>query len=188
MALEARKIIPLVLVLVFTAGLTFGHSMIIAVERFSNTSKLTENDWFGSAIADTITSDPQSVSGIKVIDQSEVVLKQLELGISDLVSSQNQLRIGEALAANTIVIGAFQILSKQMQITAKFINVESTEVIKGTQAFGKIDDFFDLQSRITLNLIQDMNPYPCSIRRGAPVPRTMASRKNAITGSRNLLG
>ena len=177
MALEARKIIAFVLflLLVFAARFAFGQSMIVAVERFTNTSKMDEYEWFSSAIADTVTSDLQAVSGIKVIDQSEVVLKQLELGISDLVSSKHQLRIGEALAANTIVVGAFQILGGQIQITAKFVNVESTEVIKGTKVFGKIVDFFELQSKITLNLLQDMNAYR-SANNEAPMEITQSTK------------
>ena len=161
---KTKKTIMIITVVIFTLILSsnlFAKRLIIAVEKFKNLTTKTEYNWFGEAIASTITSDLQNIPSITVIDRKNIekAFKELEIGSSDFTDSNYQLKLGKMLAANTIVVGEYQVFGKKIQITAKFMDVETTKIIKSTKLYGNIDDFFELQSKIVFNLINNINEY-----------------------------
>lgn len=131
----------------------------VAVMTFSNITGEPADEWIGSGIAETVTSDLKKVRGISVIGRERTfeVLKDLQTGALDDFDESIAIDIGRRLAASWILGGGYQRIGEMIRITARVIDVNTGEVIRTVKIDGKISEIFNLQDKIVYELSQGLN-------------------------------
>jgi TolB-like protein len=111
----------------------------------------------GEAIRETVTSDLRDVPGLKVIERSfidKVLAEQnLQASKADL-DPTSTVKVGKLLGASLIVAGAYQKASSSVRLTARFVKVETGEIVGTAKVDGPASDFLHLQDRVTTELLK----------------------------------
>ena len=118
-----------------------GLPRAIAVLDFANMTRDASVDWLTTGIAETVTNDLRSLSGLRVIDRVRVVESAKRNG-GALDRMAADLGFGLAL------VGSFQRAGDRLRIMARAVDLESSEVIADAKADGHETAVFDLQDRI----------------------------------------
>lgn len=73
--------------------------------------------------------------GYTVVEREklEMALRELALGSSSLADSSSQLRIGRIAGARWMIFGAYQVVSDQMRLDLRMVDVETGRIIKAAQ-------------------------------------------------------
>ncbi len=147
----------------------------VAVMTFANITRDANDEWIGSGIAETVTSDLKNVRGINVIGRTQVFDALKHLSTADLQRVNDQvIDIGRRLGATWIVGGAYQRLGPRIRITAEFVDVRSGQLLKTVKVDGKVDDLFSLQDKIVYELQPGAERQPPAV--GNPGDRARGDR------------
>ncbi len=154
------------------------RSGIVAVMPFFNMSGAPTDAWIGSGIAETVTADLVRVGGLTIIDR-EVVLDALrELNASE-GEERMALALGRQLGATWVLRGGYQRLGDQIQITARFVDVGTGDVVQTMNVDGAASGLFALQDQIVAELSARLNPAAEAVDRTVtpdPLPRGPGAR------------
>lgn len=111
----------------------------------------------GEAIREVVTNDLKQISDLRVVERGSLdkVLSELKLQVQarDL-DNATLARVGKILGASVIVIGAYQEASPLIRLTARFVKVETSEVVGSAKVDGSVREFFRLQDRVTSELLR----------------------------------
>lgn len=125
----------------------------VAVMPFRDLS--ADSRFIGEAIRETVMADLRQLGGLRVVERAsldrvlaEQKLQQKDLEVGDAV------RIGKVLGAQLMVVGAYQKLAPQVRLTARFIKVETSEVVGTAKVDGSQREFLRLQDRVTSALLK----------------------------------
>ncbi len=131
----------------------------VAVMTFSNITREGSDDWIGTGIAETVTSDLKKIQGLSVIGRARVFEALKNLSSGDLAALDDRLAIdvGRRLGATWVVAGGYQRLGDMVRITAQFMDVGTGALVRTVKVDGKIGEIFDLQDRIVYELSQNLN-------------------------------
>lgn len=131
----------------------------VAVMTFSNITGEAADEWIGSGIAETVTSDLKKVRGLSVIGRERTfeVLKDLQTGALNDFDESVAIDVGRRLAASWILGGGYQRMGEMIRITARVIDVNTGEVVRTVKIDGKISEIFNLQDKIVYELSQGLN-------------------------------
>ena len=146
----------------------------VAVMPFKDLSGSTGKGSIGEAIRETVTSDLKDVPGLKIIERGNIdkVLAEqnLQAKSTDL-DPLSSVKIGKLLGATLIVAGAYQRADANVRLTARFVNVETGEIVGSAKVDGTQGDFLKLQDRITSQLLKSAGLGAPQIQRFAARPR-----------------
>ena len=114
-----------------------------------------DSKFIGEAIRETVMSDLRQLGGLRVVERASLdrVLAEQKLAQKDLEVG-DAVRVGKVLGAQLMVIGAYQKLAPQVRLTARFIKVETSEVIGTAKVDGSQREFLRLQDRVTSALLR----------------------------------
>jgi tetratricopeptide (TPR) repeat protein len=131
----------------------------VAVMTFSNITGESKDEWIGSGIAETVTSDLKKVKGLSVIGRERTfeVLKDLGTGQLSDFDETVAIDVGRRLAASWILGGGYQRIGEMIRITARVIDVNTGEVVRTVKIDGDIKEIFGLQDKIVYELSQGLN-------------------------------
>jgi TolB-like protein len=131
----------------------------VAVVTFVNITREPADEWIGSGIAETVTTDLKSVPGLAVIGRAQVfdALKQLGGDAPDAFDERLAIALGRQLGASWIVGGGFQRIGDSIRITAQFVDVNTGTLVRTVKVDGRIEQIFELQDRIVYELSQGLN-------------------------------
>ncbi|MGH9824162.1 MAG: protein kinase domain-containing protein, partial [Blastocatellia bacterium] len=131
----------------------------IAVITFSNITKEPSDDWIGSGIAETVTSDLKNVHGISVIGRERIFEALKSYASAELLDLDEKfaMDIGRKLGATWIVGGGYQRVGEMIRITARLVSVQTGALLKTVKIDGKISGIFDLQDKIVFEMSQGLN-------------------------------
>jgi serine/threonine protein kinase/lipoprotein NlpI len=131
----------------------------VAVMTFSNITGEPTDEWIGSGIAETVTSDLKKVRGLSVIGRERTfeALKDLSTGALKDFDESLAIDIGRRLAASWILGGGYQRIGEMIRITARVIDVNTGEVIRTVKIDGNIKEIFSLQDKIVYELSKGLN-------------------------------
>jgi serine/threonine protein kinase/Tfp pilus assembly protein PilF len=131
----------------------------VAVMTFSNITGEPADEWIGSGIAETVTSDLKKVRGLSVIGRERTfeALKDLSTGALREFDESIAIDIGRRLAASWILGGGYQRMGEMIRITARVIDVNTGEVIRTVKIDGNIKEIFSLQDKIVYELSKGLN-------------------------------
>jgi TolB-like protein len=111
----------------------------------------------GEAIRETVTTDLKDVSGMKVIERSfvdRILAEQNLQAVKSDLDPLSTVKVGKLLGASLIVAGAYQKAAANVRLTARFVKVETGEIIGTAKVDGQQADFLKLQDKITTELLR----------------------------------
>lgn len=159
-------------VLLFAAAsLAADRPVPIAVMPFKNLNADPSLEWLRAGMAETMLSDLKKLAKVPVVerDQLDKAMAEIALQGAKGTDESNAARIGKMVGAKTIVIGGLQQAGKQLRITARFVNVETGEVLDTAKATGTLDNVFGLQDEIVAKLIgTEVKKYRPVARKATP--------------------
>jgi pentatricopeptide repeat protein len=131
----------------------------IAVTSFNNVTKNPDAQWIGTGIAETVTADMKKIEGITVIGRERVfeLLRRWSVDQDEEIDETMATSIGREVGARWIVCGGYQKIGEMLRITARFVEVETGEVIKTVKIDGQMKDIFELQDKIVYELSRDLD-------------------------------
>ena len=121
---------------------------------FANITREPADDWIGTGIAETVSSDLKNIHGLTVIGRARVFDALRNLSSDAQLDDSLAIDIGRRLGATWVVVGGFQRLGELVRITANFVDVATGEVRRTVKVDGRIDDIFALQDKIVFELTQ----------------------------------
>ena len=129
----------------------------VAVMTFANITREPADDWIGTGIAETVSSDLKNVHNLSVIGRARVYDALRNLSTDAHLNDSLAIDIGRRLGASWVVVGGYQRLGTSIRITANFVEVATGEVERTVKVDGRIDDIFELQDKIVYELTQGLN-------------------------------
>jgi pentatricopeptide repeat protein len=131
----------------------------IAVTSFNNVTKNPVDQWIGTGIAETVTADMKKIEGITVIGRERIfeLLRRWSVDQEEEIDETMATSIGREVGARWIVCGGYQKIGEMLRITARFVEVETGEVIKTVKIDGQMKDIFELQDKIVYELSRDLD-------------------------------
>ena len=129
----------------------------VAVMTFANITREPDDDWIGTGIAETVSSDLKHIEGLTVIGRARVFDALRNLSSATRVDDTLAIDIGRRLGATWVVVGGFQRLGNMIRITANFVEVVTGEVRQTVKVDGGIDQIFELQDKIVYELSKGLN-------------------------------
>lgn len=135
------------------------RSQTVAVLPFRDLSG--ERGFIGEAIRETVTVDLKQLGSLRVVERASIdrVLREQGFQASAEVDIRTATRVGKVLGATLMVLGAYQKLASQVRLTARFVNVETSEVTAAAKVDGTTRELLRLQDRITAALLRSAG-YP----------------------------
>jgi TolB-like protein len=145
----------------------------VAVMPFRNLNGDPALDWLERGMAETLVSDLRASGKLQVVEREQVdrVLSELERQERQSPSDATATRVGRLVGARTLVLGSFQRAGRQVRINARFIAVETGEVLGTAKVTGLMERVFTLQDEVVARLL------------GTP-PRPAASRPTGAAAVR----
>lgn len=132
-------------------------SSTVAVMPFRDLAGGTK--FIGEAIRETVTNDLKELGGLRLVERGNLdrVLAEQNLQVHRQdVDVAAVVRVGKILGAQLIVIGAYQKFSPQVRLTARFIKVETSEVVGSAKVDGSTGELLRLQDRVTVALLRSV--------------------------------
>ena len=129
----------------------------VAVMTFANITREPADDWIGTGIAETVSSDLKNIHGLTVIGRARVYDALRNLASSANLDESLAIDIGRRLGATWVVVGGFQKMSELVRITANFVDVATGAVRQTVKVDGRVADIFALQDKIVYELSQGLN-------------------------------
>ena len=129
----------------------------VAVMTFANITREPADDWIGTGIAETVSSDLKNIHGLTVIGRARVFDALRNLSSDTSLDESLAIDIGRRLGATWVVVGGFQKLGELVRITAHFVDVATGAVRRTVKVDGRIGDIFSLQDKIVFELSQGLN-------------------------------
>jgi TolB-like protein len=139
------------------SGVAHANSPSVAVMPFKDLSG--SPGALGEAIRETVTTDLKEVTGLRVIERANidrVIAEQNLAGQRNDLSPIASVRVGTLLGATLMVTGAYQRAADNVRLTARFVQVETGEILGTAKADGNAADFLRLQDQVTAALLRSV--------------------------------
>lgn len=103
----------------------------IAVIHFKTLNKEAQKIALGDLVSETFTSALVNSQGFKIIEREQLdkVVKEMEMNQTGFIETTDAVEIGKMLHADAIITGSVALLSNQIQLNARIIEIESAYVI-----------------------------------------------------------
>lgn len=111
----------------------------------------------GEAIRETVAADLKSLAGVRIVERGNLdrLLKEMRLQVHlKEVQDETAAKLGKVVGAQIMVIGSYQEETPLIRLTARFVRVETSEVVGSAKVDGPIKQFFRLQDRVTAELLR----------------------------------
>lgn len=131
----------------------------VALISFDNTSgKPSEYGDLGGPLRDMLTTDLKPVKNLIVVDRQAVekILNEQNLNSSKNFDPTTATKIGKLLGAEIIITGTYFELFGSLRVDAKFIDVETGEILFSVGVDGARDKFFDLKKSLVNLMIEKL--------------------------------
>ena len=141
----------------------------VAVMPFSDLS--SSGGTVGEAIRETVTTDLREVPGLRVIERArieQVLAEQRLQATRAKLDPASSAHVGKLLGATLIVTGAYQKVAQEVRFTARFVRVETGEIVGSAKIDGKAVEFLSLQDRVTAELLKSAGLAHEIVKRARP--------------------
>lgn len=143
--------------LLMLGGQAFAYKASIAVIPFENLSKVPEIEWIGSGIAETVATDLKKAKDLRVIERVQLkkVMEELKIKLLTENDTKSAAEAGKLAGADQVVIGGFQRSGTKLRITARLVDVNSSEVLNTFKVTGEYGNLFELQDQIVARILEN---------------------------------
>lgn len=130
---------------------------VVAVLYFDNNSigkDRADFDGLGKGIADLLITDLASSPRVRVVERERIqkLLEEQNLTKAGAIDAQTAVRLGKILQAQYMITGGFMSTGKQMVLTARAINVESSQILNPERVQDSGDDVLALIGKMSAKL------------------------------------
>src|SRR5438874_8854150 len=110
----------------------------------------------GEAIRETVTSDLKTLGGVRVVERAQLdrVLGEQHLQGTGEFDAATAARVGKLIGATLIAVGAYQQAASDVRLTARFVQVDTGEIVGSAKVDGRASEFLRLQDRVTAELLK----------------------------------
>src|SRR3954451_19093060 len=129
----------------------------VAVMTFSNITREPTDNWIGTGIAETVSSDLRNIHGLIIIGRARVYDALRNLSSDAHLKDSLAIDIGRRLGATWVVMGGYQRMGSVVRITASVVEIATGAVTRTVKVDGKIDDIFALQDKIVFEVSEGLN-------------------------------
>lgn len=131
----------------------------VAVLYFDNTSGEVKLNKLKKGLAGMLISDLSNVNMLDIVerDKLESIIKEQKLSNSKKFDSSTAARLGKLLGAEIILTGAYFEMFGTFRVDARFINVETGEILKSEGVEGESRNFFKLQKQLVWKIIKNLD-------------------------------
>jgi len=95
----------------------------VAVMTFSNITREPTDDWIGTGIAETVSSDLKNIHGLTIIGRARVYDALRNLSSDAHLKDSLAIDIGRRLGATWVVVGGYQRIGSVVRITATVVEI-----------------------------------------------------------------
>ncbi len=126
----------------------------------------------GAGVTEALVTELSGMGGIKLIErgQIDVDIGELDFQHSDHVDPATRAALGRIVGAEVVVVGGVASVSSKARLTARFVDVESGEVLATAKVDGAGDDLFALQDALAAQVQKQLPAVITKLRpkRGVP--------------------
>lgn len=103
-------------------------------------------------------------SSLRIVERRELnrILDELELGDSGAVDPSTAARAGELVGARYMIFGSISDLFGEVVLTARVVEVETGELIRGAQEKAQREDLYEVLVRTADQITRDLDLPPLS--------------------------
>jgi TolB-like protein len=129
----------------------------VAVLDFTNITGNGEDDWIGTGIAETVTTDVKDVPGLTVISRARVREALRALGAAPGSDpSALAARVAREVGARFLLSGGFQRAGESVRVTGQILETATGAVLRTVKLDGSVSAIFELQDRIVCELAEGL--------------------------------
>ncbi|HZS37380.1 MAG TPA: hypothetical protein VFF06_11175 [Polyangia bacterium] len=141
--------------ILFASSLASAATPTVAVLPFKDLSG--SRGAVGEAIRETVTCDLRDVPGLRVVERALLDRMLAEHAWSaqraDL-DAGSTVKLGKLVGASLLVAGAYQREAGAVRLTARFISVETGEIVGTAKVDGPAGELLQLEDRVTVELLK----------------------------------
>jgi TolB-like protein len=143
---------------IFDNNRTLSTPQRIAILGFDNTGKVSEYGDLGDPLRDMLTTDLADVKNLTMVDRQalEKVLTEQKLNNSKNFDLGTATKIGKLLGAQIILTGTYFEMYGSLRIDAKFINVETGQIVFSIGSEGLRQKFFEIKKDLANKIIEKL--------------------------------
>ncbi len=131
----------------------------VAILDFENTNTETsQDDWLCAGMAETLITKLRQVRDLRLVERKQIIkaMEELDFSASDFFDSEKSEQLARFLKVDVLLVGGFQHYGDAIRITARFVDVNTGEVLKAVDITGEMDEIFGLQDELALKLIESL--------------------------------
>tara|TARA_B110000977_G_scaffold82965_1_gene110866 strand:- start:130 stop:1251 length:1122 start_codon:yes stop_codon:yes gene_type:complete len=131
----------------------------VAILYFDNTSDEKKLDKLQKGLAGMLISDLTNVNMLSIVerDRLEEIIKEQKLSRTKAFDPETASKLGKLLGAELILTGAYFEMFGSFRIDARFIDVETGEILKSEGVDGETSNFFKLQKQLAWKIIKNLD-------------------------------
>tara|TARA_B110000211_G_scaffold234459_1_gene304199 strand:+ start:1777 stop:2874 length:1098 start_codon:yes stop_codon:yes gene_type:complete len=131
----------------------------VAILYFDNTSGEVKLNKLKKGLAGMLISDLSNVNMLNIVerDRLESIISEQELSNSKKFDPSTAAKLGKLLGAEIILTGSYFEMFGTFRIDARFINVETGEILKSEGVDGASKNFFKLQKQLVWKIIKNLD-------------------------------
>lgn len=133
-------------------------TITVAVSYFDNASGKTELEALQKGLAEMLTTDLATSSEITVVERGRLdeLLKELSLQKNPYFDQNSVGQLGKGLGATYLVVGSYMVISEQLWIQARVVDVAQGDVAVATRVEGDPNDWSGLYAKMSSTLLEGL--------------------------------
>jgi TolB-like protein len=150
-----KKVLLLPALLLLIVLPIYSISYRIALSDFAVHSDNTKYKYMGKGISEMIAVELAKSTDVDLIKREKRadVLEKVEFALSDLADANKQVEVGKMLAAKYLVFGEIVDMDKEILISLRMIDVESTKVVWNEQIVARIAKYDHITGYFTQSIL-----------------------------------
>jgi TolB-like protein len=133
-------------------------SFRIALSDFAVHSDNPRYKYMGKGISEMIAVELAKSTGVNLIEREKraKVLEEIEFALSDLADAAKQVEVGKMLAAKYLVFGEIIDMDKEVLISLRMVDIESTMVVWNEQIVSSISNYDYITGYFTVSILEHL--------------------------------
>ena len=138
------------------------NNIKVAILDFENTSNVSKYDGFGKALSNMLITDlknfihPRKATFMER-SQLNKILKEQELQSTSNFDKSTTVDIGKLAGVDFVILGSVYVLEENCNISARLVNVETSEIEYSKDSNGNITGWLQLKSKLAEEISSAIN-------------------------------
>jgi TolB-like protein len=131
----------------------------IAIIYFDNSGGDPAMNVLKKGLADMMITDLSNIRMLNIVerDKLEAILKEQKLNNSKEFDAGTASKVGKLLGAQIILTGSYFDLFGSIRVDARFIDVETGQILKSDGVEGQTTSFFKLQKQLSWKILKNLD-------------------------------